>query len=191
MEKSLPTPDSFLPWLGLNLIRTTVHRAWQSQQRVFTSTKLHRKFKWDDISPLSQYIPRYSTGHSGSILLEEMKSKIETVLAVREPSAYGREIWVKTPASSLCMHGRKRKPDRETSPTSCVCITEAHHASGLRGPLTARSRLWFTVHLDSSRTTPETSWWGFKTFPQKMHTKQKGLLGTSFSMLGEFIRQKF
>lgn len=156
MEKSLPTPNSFLPWLGLNLIRTTVHRAWQSQQRVFTSTKLHRKFKWDNISPLSQYIPWYSTGNSGSILLEEMKSKIETILAMREPSTYGREIWVKipNPASNLCTHGRKCENQiGRHAWTSCVSITEAHHAYGCRGPLTAHSCLWFTVHLDSPRTT--------------------------------------
>lgn len=86
------------------------------QQRVSTSsTQLPKKLKWENISPISQHVPQYSTVGSRSLLLEEMKSQREIVFAVRESRIRGRETWAKIPnlANKLSMKGRKRKTDLE------------------------------------------------------------------------------
>lgn len=105
------------PWLGL--IRdenySTQSLADSSREYSHHPPKLPKKLKWENISPITQHVPQYSTVGSRSILLEEMKSQREIVFAVRESRIRGREIWAKTPnpANKLSMKGRTRKTDLE------------------------------------------------------------------------------
>lgn len=52
-------------------MRTRAHKAWQTPaESIHTICPTSKKLKWENISPVSQHIPQYSTSGSRSILLD-------------------------------------------------------------------------------------------------------------------------